>query len=213
MLLAIFGSTLLTYYCYLNKELICYNAFYYFSYIQILLYRMKMFYSVNTPKPLRKISDNKDKYVFDCMDDINIVELVELKDTIENNSELVVMKKRDYKMIVYNDALNKICFYQPISKIDVKYELSNISFISFKIIIQDTEYSIKLWSNEYNFYIVNNIINSQWVKYYFQKYLGKHFMDTDKYTIDIIDDKVQQITLTENESILIEKDSYKIIIK
>jgi hypothetical protein len=147
------------------------------------------------------------------MDDINIVELVELKDTIENNSELVVMKKRDYKMIVYNDALNKICFYQPISKIDVKYEVSNISFISFKITIQDTEYNIKLWTNEYNFYIVNNIINAQWVKYYFQKYLGKHLMDTDKYTIDIIDDKVKQLTLTENESILIEKESYKIIIK
>ena len=100
-----------------------------------------------------------------------------------------------------------------LNKLKLDYEISNVSFISFKITLDNgVEYNIKLKTNEYNFYVVNNEINFQFIKYYLNKYLNVRLLDTCEYTINIVDENVNFISVLKNDSILIEKDTYKIIL-
>ena len=190
-------------YCYNNKAKILYNLMYSYSSIQMLLNNMNY-------TPVKK--QNSEYCYFDSMDDLNIVEFCDLKDLFLNNQDYVLSKKPDCKMIVYNDNTNKICFYRPIQKINLDYEVSNLKFISFKITLaNNVEYNVKLKTHEYNFYVVNNEINFQFIKYYFNKYLDVRLLDTCKYTIHIVDESMNFITVLQTDSILIEKDTYKII--
>ena len=195
-------------YCYNNKIKIGYDLIYMYSFIQL---KIKNYYSI---KSIANIDPLELEYcVFDCLNDLGVTQFNELKTTVIQKPELVFKKKRDYKMIVYNadKTIDKVCFYMPILIMNFNYELSNVSFISFKIVHNNTEYDIKLSTLEYNFYIVNNIINFLWVKYYFKKFLEKTVFDTDTYSIHIVDEDIQFITLYETSSIIFEKDSYLII--
>ncbi len=191
-------------YCYKNKTKLLYNLMYSFSSIQML------FNNVNYT-PIKKVQLIEYCY-FDSMDDVNIVEFCDLKDMFLNNQDYVLTKKPDYKMIVYDDNTNKVCFYRPINKLILDYEISNVSFISFKITLDNgVEYNIKLKTKEYNFYVVNNEINFQFIKYYLNKYLDVRLLDTCEYTIHIVDENVNFVSVLKNDSILIKKDTYKII--
>jgi len=112
-----------------------------------------------------------------------------------------------YKMIVYNNNYNKICFYPP-TKYDLNYELSKVAFISFKVIIDSNEYAIKLSTPEYNFYVVNNVINFEFIKYYFNTYLHMKLLDDVEYTIEIVDDAVNFCNIKKANVIVFEKDTY-----
>ena len=93
-----------------------------------------------------------------------------------------------------------------------KYELSNIQFLALYLKHNDNNHIINLREGNKNYYVVGNIINSAFVKYYLINVL-KVTIDDDKpfvYTLELMDHNVSMVYLNETQSIIIQKDGYKI---
>jgi hypothetical protein len=93
-----------------------------------------------------------------------------------------------------------------------KYELSNIQFLALYLKHNDNNHIINLCEGNKNYYIVDNVINSAFVKYYLINVL-KITIDADKpfvYTLELMDHNVSMVYLDETQSIVIQKDGYKI---
>jgi hypothetical protein len=115
----------------------------------------------------------------------------------------------------------------PESLENVTYETSTPHFLSLylKIITSDnkeTSYNIELSSDKMNFYVVGNVFNSNFFKYYLQNVLNvKIDIDVDididnnnklfAYTLELMDHNVSMVYLNETQSILINKDGYEIL--
>ena len=198
--------------CYQNKIKIGYNLIYLFSFIQLKIqkYSNTKIKTIQTLDSLEILNIGEDCHLFECINNDELIEFNELKQNIPDN---VFKNNQHCSIIVYNipNTINMVCFYPPLLCLNLNYELSKVWFISFKIIYHNEEYSIQLTTPEYNFYIVNNKINSSWVKYYFTKYTKTNFNEGDPYLINIIDEHVQFISLNENNSIIFTVDSYTIL--
>ena len=193
----------------LTPQKVLYNLLYLCSSIQILIYKIK---NANMFKSIADANiKNIDYSYFESVNDFKIEEFIDFKKTFVNNPELIFFKNPDSKMMILNEGIHKICYYKPFENVSSNYDISETSFISFKIKICEKEYNIRLSTPEYNFYIVNNEINHQWVKYYFNKYLDNNFMDINKYTIEIVDDNINFINITQNDKIIFKKETYEII--
>ena len=109
---------------------------------------------------------------------------------------------------------NCICYYSNDYEIISKYkdnDLSNISFISLILTHNKIEYKIILKNNEFNYYIVNNVINSTFLHFYLKFILKSTInLDTD-YVLTLIDNNVKVLILDNNDSIVINKDDYNIL--
>ena len=103
--------------------------------------------------------------------------------------DLVIIS--DYSSTDNNMPINKICIHD--NPHTFNYELSDIKFMSLHFYQKNKIYNIILKNDEYNYYIVNNLIDKRFLKYYCSKVLN-----------------VNICTLTDMESILIKKDGYEI---
>ena len=111
---------------------------------------------------------------------------------------------------VLSSGKYRICFYPPIESYISDYEPSQVQFISTKIEIDSIEYTLRLQTPEYSFYVVHNEINVDFVRFYFIKYFNIVLPVDVKYVITIIDDNVQFITFDETQILLFEPNSYLI---
>ena len=118
-----FGLYIFIKYCLNNKTTICYNLIYIYSSIQIQLQKFKF---------KTQVIEN---CYFECIDYANST------DKLNSIEDVCHLQSQKYKMIIYNNNYNKICFYPP-TKYNLNYELSNVAFISFKVIIDSNEYVI-----------------------------------------------------------------------
>ena len=120
----------------------------------------------------------------------------------------------DYMVIQHKPSHNdvqvdKLCLqYYPTST-NINWVKSNIKFLLLQLNYNDTEHYIHLSTNEYNYYIQNAIIDKQFINYYLQHVLQQNTIDKDdKYTLHVVDNDVKFHTLTESDSIIINKDDY-----
>jgi hypothetical protein len=110
---------------------------------------------------------------------------------------------------------NYICYTN--TPTDFTYKESNITFMNIEFKHNNYVNQIVLKDESRNYYIDGNIIDKNFVKYYIETYLSNEINEVDfenfKYTLTILDNDVNQIKIDETQAILIEKDSYKIIVK
>ena len=132
--------------------------------------------------------------------------------------EIITNIPREYDLIVFSDISdklkpqNKICYSALNNETDYKYDVSNIKFISVNLTYNKNQYDIKLKTDEFNYYIVNNVIDKVFLKYYLVHVLNI-FLDKDTdftYNLEIIDNTVNVINLDINDSIIILKDGYNV---
>jgi hypothetical protein len=99
-------------------------------------------------------------------------------------------------------------------KEDAKYivEKSDVKFLSIEYINPDMKEAISLTLNKDLFQIGNEILSKAFVLRYLQ-YQTQYYVYANDYTITVIDDKVNQFTLTSNQYIILDKNEYKIITK
>ena len=109
---------------------------------------------------------------------------------------------------VLKSGKHRICFYPPIESYIPEYEPSQVQFISSKINIDSTEYTLRLQTPEYSFYVVHNEINVDFVRYYFIKYHNMVLPVDVEYVITIIDDNVKFITFDQKQILVFEPTSY-----
>ncbi len=99
-------------------------------------------------------------------------------------------------------------------KEDSKYivEKSDVKFLSIEYSNPDMKESISITLNKDVFQIGNEILSKAFVLRYLQ-YQTQYYVYANDYTITVIDDKVNQITLNSKQYILLDKNEYKIITK
>lgn len=199
----LFGIGILT---FIKKDDIAYNSIYAFSVIQMWFIKYANNTRTNatlTTKPLDYIR----------MERVSNIDIHESNELTKMTPSGILNKYKGYNMLVYHDDINKICFYPPVSvSTDIKsfeYEVSDVRFISFSIEYDGVNYPIKLnVPNEYNFYIVENVINSRWVFYYFKKYLDIRMLESTQYSIHLVDNNADFLKLTNLDTILFKKETY-----
>jgi hypothetical protein len=134
----------------------------------------------------------------------NNIEFIEITCKKHNYSGLCLMDKNDETKCVNN------VFYTSFP-ITFDYKVSKISFMSIELEHENKIYSINLKNHKYNYYIVNNCLNQLFFKYYIKNVLKIQInTDTFNYTLSIIDNNVNIITLLHNQYILIMEDDYQI---
>ena len=111
-------------------------------------------------------------------------------------------------------CVNKVVLHsQPFSG---KYEVSNIQFLLVEVKINDAAYKINLKTDTFNYYIVDNIFDLKFFKYYLYNYQIFNFtaedMDKiDKLTVNIIDHDINMregLEISNDRFIIIKKDGY-----
>lgn len=128
-----------------------------------------------------------------------------------------------YTMIVtdlfqMNDVNKNIQNKKIINNLDnyeFKFELSDVIFIALYLNYNDVRYNINLKTNEFNFYVVGNIINKSFIQYYIKNILHDNtLINTDEhsflYKLELMDHEVNVIELDETQYIIIEKNGYHI---
>jgi len=113
-----------------------------------------------------------------------------------------------------NKCVNKVIRHSyPFSS---KYEVSNIQFLLVEVKINNTNYKMNLKTDEFNYYIVDNILDLRFFKHYLHNYGVHYFKDEleriqlDKLSIKIIDHNVtmKELEITDDKFIIIKKDDY-----
>jgi hypothetical protein len=137
--------------------------------------------------------------------------LYDLTDTNGANPDFIILsrlnndKKCANKKIIYNKSDDMLM----IDNSDIKFLL-----IEFKI-GDNRIYKIDLKTSEFNYYIVGNKFTKDFFIFYLNHYLqfSSDIKETDKCSLKLIDHDVNTINLDftdKNESILLEKNGYKL---
>jgi hypothetical protein len=147
---------------------------------------------------------------------------------VENSVNEVLLKK--FKSVIQENASENVnvdklyTFKTPayilcnvtnkFEKEDSKYivEKSDVKFLSIEYSNPDMKESISIILNKDVFQIGNEILSKAFVLRYLQ-YQTQYYVYANDYTITVIDDKVNQITLNSKQYILLDKNEYKIITK
>ena len=130
---------------------------------------------------------------------------------VQNNElltyDFIIHSLLDAKKIIYfdeNHDFNK----------ESKYILCDYGFISIIIDVEQDgkEYSInlKLKNENENYYIVGNVINKFIILYLSQLITGVQFQTTCKYNLNLIDQNVNIIKITEEDEIVLNLTNYEI---
>ena len=177
-----------------------YNLIYFFSYWQIKYnyVHKKLIYDVNQKQVLN----------------------VELYDTIngiknKNMSDYLNWKKEKYDcMVITKDVGNyphdKIIIDKNINyPVELNWNSVKYKFLSLIVIIsEDEKYDIKLNSKKDNYYIIGNVIDKNFIKYYLEKYYKLKIKEDILYIVQLIDQNVKMNILDMNKKIILLENEY-----
>ena len=134
-----------------------------------------------------------------------------------NDSENYVEYCNGFNFYIHNytnnNIVNKQIFYndsnEPIN------ENSDIRFMLIEFKAGDNIYKIDLETDIFNYYLIGNRFTKDFFVYYVKKYINKNntINENDKCSVKIIDHDVNNIEIEftdKNESILLEKNGYKL---
>ena len=194
-----------------------YNIIYYYSVCQIKC--NKLYNNILSYLRMFKADNN-------LINDIKL-QTIELFD-LDTNKNMIFTEeeKRIFELI---NSSNNLIILSSKNGIDKKIvetceyyfdestsHVSKISFIALYLNYNDVRYHIILKTEEFNYYLVGNIINKQFIQYYINNILNLPFYytkETSSYKLELMDQEVNIINLNADQSIIIEKDNYRIIEK
>ena len=192
-----------------------YNCIYMFSYFQIKYNKqIASFTSLNS-------SDNCKKYLYHI--DVfnikkNMFEFVNSCDCLEPFDKLrqlyCVDKLNDVIMIKNNSTkLFKIinsAYFDNQSSLDEVWTPTKYKFISLSVIYKGNTYEIDV--SNINYYVVGNLIDDCFIKYFMQKYhnvtIESDDSDNNKYTLTIMDHKFKLLVLNGVFCIHLKENNY-----
>jgi hypothetical protein len=185
-----------------------YSLIYNFSKLQIIFKNIKKYI---IEKTITNTNNNNNKW-------IELIKNYETKSKIIFNSIInnyyYDFNKLEIDFIILNDnvdeIVNKLIFFK--NPDILCYNKCNYRFLNIDMIFEDKNvYTIKLHSDNENYYIENNIINKISLCYLLKKQHGvyKDFHSV-KYTLDIYDHEVKNIILNETKLIFLNRDNYEI---
>lgn len=123
----------------------------------------------------------------------------------------------DYGFYIYNhidnNIVNKLLFYK--NGNDPINEKSDIKFMLIELKNGDNIYKIDLKTGTFNYYLIGNSFTKNFFIFYIKTHLNKkdELSDDNNYILKIIDHEINKIEIEftdNNESILLEKNGYKL---
>lgn len=140
---------------------------------------------------------------------------IELDINSINNTDLI-QNTYNYDAILLIDKLEEgkpsnYIFYSSIPK-SFEYIVSNVNFLSIEMEYDNKSYKIVLKNDIWNYYIVGNVLNHNFFKYYLNTKLDVKVDETNfEYKINIIDHNVNFVTITERQYIVFGETDYQIL--
>jgi hypothetical protein len=187
----------------------CYNSIYAYSFCQITLNKTIKFIEPYLQEGIKNIHLR----ILYNTNSTKLFTIVNANIYTSSDSNLVIIKSPMPKndMII----LDKV----PDNLENITYEpsMSHILSLYLKMITNDNEtnYNIQLSSDTMNFYVVGNVFNTNFFKYYLENVLNvKIDNDTNKpftYKLELMDQNVSMVYLNETQSIVIKKYGYEIL--
>jgi hypothetical protein len=200
---------------------ICYKLLYIFSVCQIQFNKMVKLISPYVKDVKQYLKDKG------LMEDIpiQIIELISKNGDVEH--KLIISDKTPLEEVTFMfnpDRHTGILLYDKnfelgyINKIYYEkgpfirdYKLSNINFMMIELVHENEKHPIVLKNDTYNYYIVNNSLNQNFFKYYLKNVLKVPINENKfDYTVFIIDDNVNFITLLPHQHIVFNEHDYTI---
>jgi hypothetical protein len=111
-----------------------------------------------------------------------------------------------FNLVTITNAKNILTFIPN----ECKYELLDLRFLALYLKHDARSHIIDLYQDNSNYYVVGNVINSAFFKYYLKNVLNVE-IDNSKpfvYTLELMDHNVQMVYLDETQNIVFQKDSY-----
>jgi len=206
---------------------IFYNSIYYYSVCQLYAIQFKVWATPHVNLLCTEINKFLQQHNILHKSDVNVPLLTfEIYENGKNKQSIPILDAlhklnlneqqlfNGYDFIVLSDN-NSQTLVNKIHYIDYPYQLfyspSNIKFISMDITYKDTVYPIQLQTDSYNHYIVNNVINTQFYKYYLINVLHVEISDDIfDYIVNLIDHNVNIIQILPHQYIVIGENDYDI---
>ena len=197
-----------------------YNIIYFYSICQIKCNQL-----YNNFLPYLEMFKNENKLI----DDINTqtLELFDLSTNKNKNitdneqqifNQMVLSIRSPNNILIMSELLNQKYIHKKIinkKTWNFDFDVSKITFIALYLNYNDARYNINLKTEAFNYYLVGNIIDKQFVQYYINNILKLPFNyekeDMLSYQLELMDHEVNMISLNACQSIIIEKDSYQIL--
>jgi len=108
-----------------------------------------------------------------------------------------------------SNCINKIHYYNN----NFVYQKSNIKFLSIELLYNNNTYPIELHGETYDHYIINNVINEQFLRYYLLNILSVEIEEPFIYILNILDHNVNLVTLSQDDYLIIKENDYEIVKK
>jgi hypothetical protein len=169
-------------------------------------------------------------YVKKIIDEIYKVNIVKNEICqIKNTGEIIVKYYTDDKekyfdyysndLYIYSDnkdkCVNKVILHmQPFTS---EYEVSDLRFLMVELIISNDTFKIDLKTDEYNYYIVNNILDKKFFVFFLTYYkicnlsnYCHNINSIEKFNIKIIDQnvKIKELEISDSKFIIIKKHDF-----
>jgi hypothetical protein len=200
-----------------------YNAIYYFSCCQIYVNKIKtlityLYNTITNYTGSVNAQNLSQKFTIKICNNGNLLQEIVVHKLYDTHEEVNITDefKNDYNydLILMNDTNNNIkCLDKTYKLINFMYRISSVKFIAMEIWFNNNTYPICLKNeneNE-NYYIVGNIFNKDFFKYYLTNNLAVPiYNDTFDYKISIIDHNANFIELLPNQVIIIGENDYEI---
>lgn len=119
----------------------------------------------------------------------------------------------DNEKALETQCVNRVILHSQPFK--TNYEVSNIKFMLVEVKINETYHKISLKTEFFNYYIVDNIFDLKFFKYYLYNYqignlTNEDIINLNKLSIKIIDNVVivRELEISDDKFIIIKKDDY-----
>lgn len=167
-------------------------------------------------------NDNNNELNIEFVYNENVFRLANINEiTSEKLSRLNFLFTYDFIIYSHYDVTskitNKIIFYKFPNKEDLmNHEKSNIKFILSELVLGDKTIKIDFKTDMYNYYLVNNVFEQRFLKYFVKKYYFDEIKDIenieeklDFMILKIIDHNVSTEIFDKENILKIEKKNYK----
>jgi len=122
--------------------------------------------------------------------------------------EIIIIMNNDNGIIINNQKKMDKYFENIYNNIPI--ECTNYQFSLLLFYLNNVECEVKLKSFYYNFYIVDNVLDKQFLSYFGKKYLN-YYAPIETYKIIIIDQNANYLEVPNNKKIVLDKENYRII--
>jgi len=161
-----------------------YQIIYYYSSLEMLYLK---FYKYKTKQTIKN-------------QDFNIEFVKNGKTIIGEYYDFIIYSQNNEKKIM-NNSFDKITCVK-----------SDVSFILFNIVMNNTTISLNLFGNNYNYYVSGNVIDNRFLWYFLNKHYNLNLTEPlVNYTLNIIDNNVNIYAITYPEHFEITNDGIRII--